>query len=314
MNLAARAVFLLSLTGFACLLTVPPNAFAQSSGSRGGVLATASGAAGFPMLDQETAERYIMIEGSAEVRVRPTDIRVVLAVTNEADTAKQCHEGVAKVTEALQVAWSKMQIPSKDIVVDFIAVLPRYEWTFESVDGKERAIERKAGYRMQTNVHLAVHDESVAQRAVAMAFEQGVTDIIAFDYWSADVDEAKVKATERAIEVALRKAELLLIPLVDKPLPVINVQEHTQVLSPKSLYQSFVNSYEDTVQRPARRDLPLVSAYRPQNTYYHGPQLDVDTQSPELPMNPEISVVAQVRIYFESPAARNAAPIDNKKD
>ena len=60
---------------------------AQSSGSRGGLGEPGSHQNQLPDLDHKVAQRYITIEGSAEVRVAPTEIRVVLAVTDEGKTA-----------------------------------------------------------------------------------------------------------------------------------------------------------------------------------------------------------------------------------
>ena len=45
---------------------------------------------------------------------------------------------------------------------------------------------------------------------------------------------------------------------------------------------------------------------RPRNTYYRGLYTDGDMQPSELPMQPEISVISTVRLYFESPAAKRA--------
>ena len=112
-----------------CWFTLCPTTFtyAQSSGSRGGVSSEATHDTGIPALDPETAERYIVIEGSSEVRVQPTEIRVVLAVTAEAETAKACHDEIQKVISALKAEWTKMQISTK-----VSGTLPIAIYTFRS--------------------------------------------------------------------------------------------------------------------------------------------------------------------------------------
>ncbi len=62
----------------ACLPWSP--VFAQFGGSRAGLEDHPSGIANLPHLDRETVEGFIAIDGRAEIRVRPTEIRVVLAV------------------------------------------------------------------------------------------------------------------------------------------------------------------------------------------------------------------------------------------
>jgi len=65
-----------------------PLAIGQMVGSRGGAEPTADGGAELPYMDLATAKGYVTVEGRAEVRVRPTEVRMVLAVTSEADTVK----------------------------------------------------------------------------------------------------------------------------------------------------------------------------------------------------------------------------------
>ena len=87
---------------------------------------------------------------------------------------------------------------------------------------------------------------------------------------------------------------------------MINVQEHTTVLYPESLYHSFTNVADETASVPAGGTAARCrssTAYRPRNTYYRGLYSDGDVQPRELPMNPEISVLSTVRLYFKSPAA-----------
>ncbi len=98
---------------------------------------------------------------------------------------------------------------------------------------------------------------------------------------------------------------------------MINVQEHTTTRYPESLYQSFTNVAADAASGyagPNRRDVPLIAAYRPRNTYYRGLYSDSDVGPRELPMNPEISVISTVRLYFKSPAAdsRKETPVKEK--
>jgi len=277
---------------------------AQFGGSRAGVEENSRGISALPHLDREIAEGYIAIDGRAEIRVRPTEIRVVLAVTSEDASAQECQQTIAATIARLKAAWVKLEIAPQDIVEDFIAVLPAYQWKLEKRGDVDLGVEERVGFRMQTNVHLAVPNDGKATAALTEAFEQGVTDIIAFDYWSRELDDFKLKAREQAVKAARSKSDVLLGALFEDRPPVINVQEQTAIRYPESLYHSFENSADQRATPTWRRDVPFIRAYRPQNTYYRGLYTDGDVQARELPMHPEISVVSTVRLYFESPAAR----------
>jgi uncharacterized protein YggE len=298
----------------ACLLW--SHACAQHGGSRAGLGGMGAFGAGLeeqpgevptpPLLDREIAEGFIAIDGRAEVRVRPTEIRVVLAVTSEGKTAQECQQAIEATIERLKASWAKLKIARKGLVEDFIAVLPLYEWNLEKRGNMEVGVETKVGHRMQTNIHLAVPDDPKAMEALTAAFEQGVTDIIAFDYWSQELDDIKLKAREQALNAARRKSDVLLGALFNDRPPVINVQEQTTIRYPEALYHSFENTLDESVRPPSHRDIPFIRAHRPRNTYYRGLYSDGDVHARELPMHPEISVVSTVRLYFESPAAKRS--------
>lgn len=287
-------------------------ASAQLSGSRVGVAGgdirdQAHESSGLPPLNPEVAQGYITIEGKAELRVKPTEIRIVLAVTAEGKTPSECKRKVSDTIKLLTAAWQKNGIAQENIVEDFIAVLPRYEFEIETIRDREVAVEKKAGYLMQTNLHLAVQNDAQAMEAINVAFENDVADIIAFDYWSKELDELKVKARAQAVKAAKEKSDTLLGALFESQPPVINLQEATRVYYPESLYESFTNSNDAEYQTSwSRRDIPEIRTFRPKNTYYRGLYPNADVQSKELPMRSEISIVSTVRLYFESPAAKES--------
>jgi uncharacterized protein YggE len=298
MSFVLRLVVLTLVTCMSGSLTL-----AQMAGSRLGVEDHSARVDNLPTLDREVVESFIAIEGRAVVRVRPTKIRMVLAVTSEGQTAQDCQRTIEESIAGLKSRWLKQKIAPEDIVEDFIAVLPVYEWNLEKRGDTEVGVEKHAGFRMQTNIHLAVPNDANAPAALRAAFEQGVTDIIAFDYWSDELDAAKVQAREEALQAARGKSDMLFKPLFEIRPAVINVQEQTTVRYPETLYQSFENSYQEEVTPPWRNNVPFVRAYRPRNTYYRGLAAEGDVQPAGLPMHPEISVVATVRLYFASPAA-----------
>ncbi len=177
-----RLFRLVMLCSLGCLLPLPA-AVGQMGGSRAGVAGNSFGVPSLAQLDPEVVQSHIAIDGRAEVRVRPTEIRIVMAVIGEGDDAQTCRRSVDAIVGQLKQAWIESGIKPQSIVEDFIAMLPRYGWQVERQGDADVGIEKKAGYRMQTNLHLAVADDGKASEALNLAFGQGVTDIIAFDYY-----------------------------------------------------------------------------------------------------------------------------------
>ncbi|MEQ1903201.1 MAG: SIMPL domain-containing protein [Pirellulaceae bacterium] len=250
--------------------------------------------------------KLIEVSGAAEIRVKPTEIRLVLATVAEGTTANECQTASSQRVQKLSVDLQKIGIAQESIFEDFISILPIYE--FEEMELKKFTVmkETLVRFRFQSNLHLKLTDNAQASRALRVAFENGITDIIAFDYWSPDLEAAKTEAFQKAIAAARAKAKIIFdSELFPEKLPMVNFTEEGRVIFPKDMYSSYQNTIEQslTTSYNWRPDIPRLNAARPMTTYYRGPELTGESLSRELPMKPEISVVSKVNLYFDSPAA-----------
>ena len=277
---------------------------ANSIGANEGSTAHANDFAA-PSLSVTEALNLITVEGSAEIRVKPTQIRLVMAAVSEAENANECQTKSAELVQRISTNWQSQGIAKELIFEDFISILPIYE--FEETAWKELTVLREtlARYRLQTNLHVQLTDNEQARRALKVAFESGVTDIVSFDYWSPDLESAKSTALQQAIAVARNKSKILFDPeLFPKKPPVVNITESGRVILPREMYESYTNTIEQSASIPYnwRENIPRILAAKPKTTYYRGPALTGDSLSSQLPMEPEISVVSKVKLYFESPS------------
>ncbi len=288
-----------------CLALLPFSSVqGQFAGSRGGVVHDATQTSVLPSLTPEVVQGYISVEGRAEIRVKPTQIRIVIAISADAETPQQCQTEIDQKVSAVKAGWQQLGINPTEIVDDFIAVLPRYEFELRKQETGNVAVEKEVGFLMQSNLHVAVKNDQQAMEAIRIAFANGVSDIIAFDYWNDQINEIKKQARTAAIESAKEKSDTLLAVFDNRP-TLINIAEQTQTTYPESLYQSFDNSSDQQLYSSGRsfRDTTVIRAFRPRNTYYRGLYSDGDLMPRELPMKSEISVTSTVRLYYESPVA-----------
>ena len=194
----ARASVLVigTLAAILVSLSVAARLPGQGGGSRAGVppgqtypgQSAASGSV-CTALDHEAVQQYITIVGRAEIRVKPTAIRVIMALSSQAATAEECMKANAEKEAALTEALVKLGVAEDKVFMDFISMLPVYEWTEEKREDKAYLVEKLSGYLGQTNVHIEVDNESQARAAVRAAFQLGITDIISFDYWCDSLDD-----------------------------------------------------------------------------------------------------------------------------
>jgi len=276
----------------------------QGGGSRAGVYPAQPGAPIAPPCtsDHKAINNYITIVGKAEIRVKPSAIRVIMAVTSQGATAAECMEANGEKEMAFTQALAKLGVPEDKVFMDFISMLPVYDWNVEERNGTRCFVEDIAGYMVQANAHVEVSNETQAREAVRAAFLLGITDIISFDYWCDSLDAHKIEAQKKALAEAQRKADLLLTAHFQNVPAPLNIHENTEVVYPKSLYESFTNDYSEALRRNYhRQSLPEVHAVRPKNTHYRGFFAEADSQDPRLPMQPEISVVSTISCYYVTP-------------
>ncbi len=292
------------------------HALGQFAGARGGV-AEVSGATAVvqlesPSLTVDMVQGYITVDGRAEIRVPPTEIRIVLAVTAEGLLPNDCRESVDAKVSALRNGCRGIGIADQAIIDDFIALLPRYKFELQEKDAGQRvAVESKSGYLLQSNLHIAVKNDQQAMKVLRVAFSEGVSDILAFDYWNDQIEELRKQALASAVSAAKEKSQTLLAVFEKQP-QLINVAESTQIIYPSSLYQSIQSSHDDDFYGTGLiwRDVAIMRLFRPKNTYYRGLFSNSDIQPKSLPMKSEISVVSTVKLYYESPVAKEHAKLD----
>ena len=249
----------------------------------------------------ETIDDFVEIVGSADVRVEPTEARLVVAISSVAEDAEACRLAQAERTTAVRGALEELGIASADLHLDFIALAPLYEWQLEEHGGRQAAFERRSGWRISENLHVRVTDFELLPAVRTAALESGATDLVAFDYASPELDAAQRTALERALEQARAKSELLLGGAFGSARPpALNVREHVEVHTPAALYRSFTPRAAEPARTwfPPRSDIPRFSAPRPLATYYHGFDRVVDRRDEVLPMRPSIRVAATVWLYY----------------
>lgn len=243
----------------------------------------------------------IRVTGTSAIRVPIEGIRLVLAVTAEGDSANACQQEVAEDIAAIRTSWLQIGIQEADVVEDFISLLPRYVWGLEDRGGESFRVQQRDGYRMQTNLHVAVKTEEQAMQVIQAGFGETNLEVITFDYWSSKLDEEKQKAIAAALTAAQQKSEILLAVFEEKP-KVINVLESTIVSFPASMYTTYENVLEEDWNH-WNSDKPSIKAFRPKMTFYRGLGGGADTGPKTAAMHPEIGIVSTVQILYQSPAS-----------
>ena len=265
---------------------------------------------------------FIAVSGTAAHSVTPESVRLVLAVTSEAETSLQCSEKVEAAITQIRDSTKEFGFKDDDIIEDFIVVVPKYRWELGTLraednnkEGEGVVKEVSDGFRMQTNLHVLCQNETQAMAAMKLAFQAGVHEIISFDYWHSDLDRLKKDVLKKAVEEAKSKADILLTVFDDKP-KVLNVDHSTSVSFPKSLYKTITprpSLDENLIPYGWRNKYIRIQAHRPLTTFYQGIQEYSDSSPPKPAMKPEITILSSVTLTYGSPARIERLEIERSR-
>ena len=303
------------LVGCSAIAIMSPVALAQGGGGFGGGGGFSSGSASSQngywqqnrsdqaasfvnrtYLTQNPAVPLISVGGSAERRLTPEKLRLVIAMTVEAETAALCRDELNDLSAKIHKDWvGKLRIAKTDIKEDFIALLPTYDWT-KARDG-DAYRETQSGFRLQTNLHVAVDNDAQAVQAIDAAFAYGSVSVVTFDYWHSEIDRVRKEVMADALKAAKAKSGVLLDAFEERP-RMVNVNEQTRVFFPNSLYQTYDNSLNRSLTRNSSRD---IHAIKQKLTFLRGLQSDSDVRPQTMLMKPEIVVASHVTLYYQSP-------------
>lgn len=297
-SLRCKSCFLNASLVTILIASIAPNAFAQISGNRATDL---SGYREMAPLSVAEANSHIAIEGTCQKRVTPTSIRLIWAITAEENDAAVCRKSTQAKIEKTTTALAAFRVGKDKIYEDFISAIPRFEWSEKAESNA--IVETQTGYRMQTNLHIAVETNELAMKVVEAALASGLTDLIGVDY-AADLTQAQNDSRFGAIAAAKKKADTLLSAIFGVQPTAINVQEQTLARFPDDMYDSFENVAANNLSTRFDDHRNRIFAYRPKNTYYAGQTKAADEKSYALPMKPEIVVESKVVIYYQSPSTR----------
>ncbi|MEZ5940011.1 MAG: SIMPL domain-containing protein [Planctomycetaceae bacterium] len=247
-------------------------------------------------MNRKTAQEVITISGTAEIRVVPDQIRIILAVISEAGSATESSRVAAAKVAILSQQWSAHKVKKENIVDEFVSVQPHFESVVKIEDGRKLVEQNLAGYRTQYNLRALVDTKELAMKALDVAFQNDVTDVLTFDYWSSDLDNQLVLVRRQALAKANAKADLLFSVFKTRP-PILNISEHSETYYPHQLQAT-----NDVVRGNTVPNQQPVELMRPQVTFFDGLNSQADFRPKTPVMQPEITVVSTVQLYFQSPA------------
>lgn len=166
----------------------------------------------------QTSRPSIDVSGSADVKVVPDEVFIVLGVETSDVSLNVAKSQNDERVKKLLVVTKDFQIDPKNVQTDFITIEP---WRHDIPNGDDRD-----EFRVRKNIAITLKNITRFEELLSRAVELGITNIHGVQFRTTELRKHRDHAREMAIQAAREKAELLAAQLGRKVGPAIRISEY----------------------------------------------------------------------------------------
>jgi len=236
----------------------------------------------------------LKIQCRALMNVKADSYLAIFNLTQVGQTAKEADELIAKRVTALSEAMKTLGIPSTDIYVDMVYLIPMYEFEMEKKLFSKTYNEVPNGFEMQKNVHIRFKRSDMIDDIVTLAAANEVYDLVSIEYFVKDAQSVYDTLANQAVQNILKTAERFKKLGLKTEGEFMIVEEKKKAVYPENQYtdyESFVSQSLD-----AAKNKTVTTMRKPKTVAYNKlPYDDFD-----IVLNPEfLEPVVQYTYYLQ---------------
>jgi len=165
-----------------------------------------------------TPARTISVSGSAEVRVTPSLVNLVVGVETRNRSLSAAKTENDRRVQAIVRSMQALGVAPKDIQTDFVQVSPDYTTRDDTV-----IVLRY--YMVRKTIAITLNDVTKFERALSETLQSGASHVLNVQFLTADLRKHRDDARARAIAAARDKAEALAREMNARIGKVISISE-----------------------------------------------------------------------------------------
>jgi uncharacterized protein YggE len=219
-------------------------------------------------LDIPPGSNTMFLEASVLMNVKADEYVAVFAVTQEAETPRDCNQKMDRIIGEFREALKPLGVGESDLFVDFVAQNKIYGYKVDNNVAKEEL----AGFELKKNISVHYRDKLLLDRLVLAASQAKIFDLVKVDYVVRDTESIQDRLVQEAADVIKRKAARYEKLLGIKLLPPPQVYaEKPSIYYPAEMYQSYTAYESEQVDRDLYRSKYLVQDLRKSRTFFFNP-------------------------------------------
>ncbi len=143
--------------------------------------------------------RNLTIEANALMSVIPDAQIAVFTMVQLGETAQEATELLDSKIKPIKAELNKLGIPSKDIVVDMVSFIPRYEDTVVKKRFSKTFTEIPKGFELKKNIHIKFRNHEHIDKIIAICATHEVFDLAKVEYVVLNNEENMNKMREKML-------------------------------------------------------------------------------------------------------------------
>jgi uncharacterized protein YggE len=164
--------------------------------------------------------RTIQTNGSAVIRVQPDRVTLRLGVETFAATPRESQAGNARLIEAVVKAVRSKDVPASDIITDYFAVRPEYDYNV--------VVRKVVGYWTHNTIMVTLRQVNKLGDVLTSALEAGATNVDDVSFSTTRLRELRDQARAMAVKAAQEKARGMATTAGAALGDVQNIADHSQ--------------------------------------------------------------------------------------
>lgn len=147
------------------------------------------------------------VKADVMINMKATSYVAILSVTQVGESIEQTDSLMDIRLNNVFIELKKVGIPLSETHVDFISMIPKYDFETTEKRYSKTMNEVPAGFEMKKNIHVKFSEHDRVNDLISAAAKAEIYDLVKIDYNVADMDRIYDQLRAKAEEIIQRKVE-----------------------------------------------------------------------------------------------------------
>jgi uncharacterized protein YggE len=148
------------------------------------------------------------LEATVLMNVTADEYVAMFHIEQKGKVLKDVQQNMDKRIADFQKGLSELGIKEDEMIIDFLSLVPEYEYDIEKKLFSRTYNEVPVGFELKKNVHIRFKDSKILDKIIAKAAENEIYDLSKVEYFIKDTDILYQQLRKKAFEIITKKEKV----------------------------------------------------------------------------------------------------------